>query len=556
MRLTGAQILIRTLIEQGVDTVFGYPGGTVINIFDALGESEIKLIMPSHEQGGAHAADGYARVSGKPGVVIATSGPGATNLVTGIANAYMDSVPLVAITGNVVRRLMGRDSFQEVDICGVTMPVTKHNFLVQNISELAATVKEAFTIAVSGRPGPVLVDIPKDITAELFDYVPAGRYKVRETPMSAQSKLYLAADMISKSKRPLIYGGGGIVSGNACEQLTAFAERGNIPVAASLMGLTALPSAHPLMLGMIGMHGTPVSNFAGKNCDLLISVAARFSDRVAGDRKRFAPNARLIHIDIDPAEFDKNVVCDLHIRGGASEALDELTKLIPENKDTGWINEIELFRRENPMPEAVGGEKVNPRELLRLLRALTDDDAILVTDVGQHQMWAAQYFPFTQPRTFITSGGLGAMGFGMGAAIGAKAANPDKQVILLTGDGSFHMNLTELATSVTSNLPITVIILNNGVLGMVRQWQHLFFGSRYVSTTTGRKTDFVKLAEAFGAAGFAANTAQEAAEALKIALSSNRTSVIDCSADPDEMVFPMIPSGKSGDDIIYGAEVD
>ncbi|MCL2080766.1 MAG: biosynthetic-type acetolactate synthase large subunit [Oscillospiraceae bacterium] len=554
MELTGAQILVKTLIEQGVDTVFGYPGGTVLGMFDALGEygDKIKIIMPAHEQGGAHAADGYARVSGKCGVALATSGPGATNLVTGIANAYMDSVPLVAITGNVTRALMGRDTFQEVDICGVTMPVTKHNFLVQDISELANTVKEAFVIAASGRPGPVLVDIPKDVTEEYCEYIPAGGYKPREAAAPNQGSLKLAADMIAKAKRPLIYCGGGVVAANACGQLRTLAERGNIPVAASLMGLTALPSDHRLMLGMIGMHGTPASNFAGERCDLLISACSRFSDRVAGDRKRFAPNARLIHLDIDPAEFDKNVTCDLHIRGSAEVVLERL--LIPENQDDGWIGDILRFKAEHPMPDGGDKRRINPRGLMRVIRRLAGEDAILVTDVGQHQMWAAQYYPFERPRSFVTSGGLGAMGFGLGAAIGAKAAAPDRPVVLVTGDGSFHMNLTELTTAVTHNLPVVIVIMNNGVLGMVRQWQSMFCGSRFVSTTLGRNADFVKICEGFGGLGFKADTMAGAEAALDKALSSGRVCVIDCTVDPDAKVFPMIPPGGSGGDIIYNEQ--
>jgi len=553
MQLTGAQILVKTLIEQGVDTVFGYPGGTVIGIFDALDEyrDEIRLIMPAHEQGGAHAADGYARVSGKCGVVLATSGAGATNLVTGIASAYMDSVPLVAITGNVNRALMGRDTFQEVDICGVTMPITKHNFLIQDISKLAKTIKKAFIIAASGRPGPVLVDIPKDVTEELHEYAPIGRYKPREVPTPALGALKLAAEMIAKSQRPLIYCGGGVVGGNACEQLRGFAEKGNIPVAASLMGLTAMPSGHRLMLGMIGMHGTPASNFAGEKCDLLISACSRFSDRVAGDRKRFAPNARLIHLDIDPAEFDKNVTCDLHIFGDAKVILDELANLIPENRNTGWIDEILRFKAEHPMPESSDGSKTDPRGILRLIHKLAGEDAILVTDVGQHQMWTAQIYPFEKPRSLVTSGGLGAMGFGLGAAIGAKAANPEKTVVLVTGDGSFHMNLTELTTSVTQDLPVIVVIMNNGVLGMVRQWQSMFYNARHVATTLERNANFAKICEGFGGVGYKAETIVEAKAALKEALSSGRTCVIDCVIDPDDKVFPMIPPGKSGEDIVY-----
>ncbi|MCL2342828.1 MAG: biosynthetic-type acetolactate synthase large subunit [Firmicutes bacterium] len=555
MELTGAQILARSLIEQGADIVFGYPGGQAINIFDALCEyaDELRVILPSHEQGGTHAADGYARVSGKCGVMIATSGPGATNLVTGIANAYMDSIPLVCITGNVPRSLIGRDSFQEVDICGVTLPITKHNFLVGDVRELARTVREAFTIAVSGRPGPVLIDIPKDITAEACAYVPAGRYEPRITPAPNAAGIQKAAEILAQGERPLIFCGGGVVGAGASELLRAFAERRGIPVTASLMGLTALPARHPLMLGMLGMHGTPVSNYAAGECDVLLAIGARFSDRVAGDRSCFAPNAKLVHLDIDASEFDKNVVCDLNVSGDAKELIALLDAAAPPVGEYGaWLEELSRFRASHPMPEEKEPGRANPRGIVRAAAEFAGEDAIVVTDVGQHQMWTAEYYPFVKPRSLITSGGLGAMGFGMGAAVGAKTAAPDRPVLLFTGDGCIHMDAAELATAVTENLPFVTVLMNNGVLGMVRQWQSIFFGGRYSCTTLYRNTDYLKLVEAFGGLGFRADTMEEVRAALKEAFASNRVCLIDCHIDPDEKVFPMIPAGKSGKDIIYG----
>lgn len=551
MNLTGAQIVTEVLLEQGVDTVFAYPGAAVLDIFDALGEKAdvLRVILPAHEQGGCHAADAYARVSGKCGVMIATSGPGATNLVTGIANAYMDSVPLVAITGNVPRALMGRDSFQEVDICGVTMPVTKHGFLVQSIESLASTLKEAFVIAVSGRPGPVLVDMPKDIAAESCGYEPAGRHKPRETAPPRSELIHKAAEMISHSKRPLLFCGGGVVSGGASEALRAFAEKCAIPVTVSLMGLTAMPSKHPLMLGMIGMHGTPVSHYAGERCDLLISVGSRFSDRVAGDRKRFARGAKLIHIDIDPSEFDKNIVSDLHIRGDAELVLKCLPDIVPLGVGSEWSKELGAFKEAHPMPKKAEPERIHPQGILRVIADAAGQNAIIVTDVGQHQMWTAQSYPFTLPRSFITSGGLGAMGFGLGAAVGAKAAAPGRPVVLVTGDGSLHMNMAEMSVAVTENLPVTVVVMNNGVLGMVRQWQRTLYGCRFHYTSPDRRTDFVKMAEAFGALGFRADTMDMFSHAFSSALASGQTALINCCIDPDESISPMLSPGQSGKDI-------
>jgi acetolactate synthase-1/2/3 large subunit len=540
MQLTGAQILVQSLIEQGVDTAFGFPGGYVIDIFDALydRQDELRLILPAHEQGGVHAADGYARLSGKTGVVIATSGPGATNLVTGIAAAFMDSSPLVAITGNVPLspiNMMGRDSFQEIDILGVTLPITKHSFLVTDVTELADTVKEAFTIANSGRPGPVLIDIPKNVSAEKCEYISPGRFSLRAgTPLS-ETKLNQVAKLLHNCERPLIFCGGGVVSSGANNAISDLASKLDIPVAASLMGLTALPSSHPLMLGMLGMHGTPAANFCGERCDLLLAAGTRFSDRVAGDRRRFAPNAKIIHIDADPSEFDKNVVCDLHIQGDAKDVAEALLPLVTPKQHTGWRAQISAEQDKNPLPESVASR------YMAAIRDAAGEDAVIVTDVGQHQMWTAQSYPFSRPRSFITSGGLGAMGFGLGAAIGAKAAAQGRPVILVTGDGSFHMNLIELAAAVTENLPVIAVVMNNGVLGMVRQWQSLFYGGRHSSTTTGRKTDFVKIANAYGATGERTDSPEAFAGILRKSLASGKTCVIDCPIGPDEKVFPFIP---------------
>ena len=524
MELTGAQILIETLIEQGVDVVFGYPGGSVLNIYDALYEyrRKIKHVLTSHEQGAAHAADGYARTTGKTGICIATSGPGATNLVTGIATAHMDSVPMIAITGNVSSGLIGRDSFQEIDITGITMPVTKHNYMVKDVTQLADTVREAFVIANSGRPGPVLIDIPKDVTSMKTEFIPGKPFQVREAPISPtiDEDIENAAKMINESSRPLIFAGGGILISGATDKLKAFADKLNAPVSLSLMGISALPSGDPRNLGMIGMHGTPVSNKADDECDLLIAVGVRFSDRVAGDRKKFVPGAKIIHIDIDPSEQEKNVRSDLSIIGDAKEVLGRLTAAIAPGSCGEWMDGLIRYREETPMPPGCP-EEVNTRDILIELNRLAGDDAIIVTDVGQHQMLTAQYYNFTKPRSLVTSGGLGTMGYGLGAAIGAKTGNPDRRVILVTGDGSFHMNMNEMACAVSENIPIIVLVMNNHVLGMVRQWQRLFYGCRYSSTTINRRTDLVQLAHAFGAHGFTIKSSDEVKPVLKSALALN-----------------------------------
>lgn len=550
MKFKGAQILIKSLIDNGVDTIFGYPGGSVLNIYDALYEYSDKIthIITSHEQGASHSADGYARATGKVGVCLATSGPGATNLVTGIATAYMDSIPMVAITGNVDKTLLGRDSFQEVDITGVTMPITKHNYIVDDIKDLQAIVNEAFLLANSGRKGPVLIDIPKNVTIETYEYIEnfeKPTYHLRED----LSKLDEAVKLINASKKPIIYAGGGIISSNASEELIKFAEKANIPVALSLMGLGGFPSSHPLFLGMIGMHGKIASDVAVYSSDLVIAIGSRFSDRVATDRNKFANNANIIHIDIDNAEIDKNVSSNIQLVMDAKKALTELTNKIKENDHTKWLSYIHKRASEIKLGEFKSSP--NPKEIISLINELTDSDQIIATDVGQHQMWTAMFYPFEKQRTLITSGGLGTMGFGLGASIGACIGSK-KMTILVTGDGSFHMNMNEVATAVKYNLPIKIVILNNKVLGMVRQWQSLFYNKHYSQTSIEKKTDYIKLAEAFGAKGYKIDKMEGARDILSTAFNEDGVSIIDITIDKDEMVLPMIPTGKSLDDVITG----
>lgn len=574
MRISGAKIVVETLIEQGCDTVFGYPGGQVINLFDELylNSSRINHILTAHEQGAAHAADGYARATGKVGVCIATSGPGATNLVTGIATAYLDSVPMVAITGNVPTNLIGRDSFQEVDIVGVTMPVTKHNFIVRDIRELADTIRMAFKIAKSGRPGPVLVDIPKDVQVNTWDFE-AKKDPVRPYPLNfaSESKLRQAAEIIKNSKRPYIYFGGGIISGKASAELLKLAEKIDAPVGCSLMGLSAIPSDHPRFLGMNGMHGHYASSIALDEADLVIALGVRFSDRATGKKERFNKNFRIIHIDIDNAELDKNISSDLAVQGDIKDALFRLIPMLTEVSRPEWDQRIEELRREEAerleraenssfakscencankcSRSGMSGNCLTPYQIVDIISEKADEHDIVVTDVGQHQMWAAQRYPLKNPRTFLTSGGLGTMGFGMGAAVGASAAE-GRRIILFTGDGSFGMNLNEMATAVSQNTPLIVVIMNNGVLGMVRQWQTLFFDKHYSNTTLGRQTDFVKLAEAFGAKGVRVFNAQELEKAAEEAFAHNGPFLIDCAVDCNEFVLPMLPPGGSIEDII------
>lgn len=550
MKISGAKIIMETLIEQGCDTVFGYPGGQVINIFDELYQYRDKInhVLTAHEQGASHAADGYARATGKVGVVIATSGPGATNLVTGIATAHLDSVPLVAITGNVPCSLLGRDSFQEVDIMGITMPITKHNFIVKDVTKLADTLRLAFKIAKSGRPGPVLVDIPKDIQINQCEFeskTPEESYPIQSAD---EDKLRQAAELISQAKRPYIYCGGGVISSGASDEVISLAEKIDSPIGCSMMGLSAIPDNHPKFLGMQGMHGRYASSVAENEADLIIAAGARFSDRATGNTSKFAVGAKIIHIDVDNAEINKNIHAYLGIEGDIKDTLSQLVNMVEEKKNPEWSSRTEELKM-------IGNNCISsktaltPYNIIDIISSKADDDTVIVTDVGQHQMWTAQRYPFKKPRTFISSGGLGTMGFGMGAAIGANIATGKKSV-LITGDGSFGMNLNELATAVSNNIPMIIVIMNNGVLGMVRQWQTLFFDKHYSNTTLNRKTDFVKLAEAFGAKGIRVDTPEAFESAFKAAYAENAPFVIDCAVDCNEFVLPMLPPGGSIDDMI------
>ena len=550
MELNGSQIVLEVLKEQGVDTIFGYPGGTILNIFDELYKygDTFKHILTAHEQGASHAADGYARATGKVGVCFATSGPGSTNLVTGIATAYMDSIPVVAITCNYATSGLGRDSFQEVDICGITMPITKHNFQVKSVEELAPTIRRAFKIAMSGRKGPVLVDIPKDFTAAKCEYTPEPAQVPEETVKPKEKCFARAVELLKSAKKPLIYVGGGCILSDVGNDLIKFAEKIDAPVVSSLMGLGAFPNGHPLHLGLIGMHGHFVSNKAAHDCDVLITCGARFSDRVAGNRKKFAPNAEILHIDIDAAEMDKNIVSNYHLKADLKDVLPMLTDAVEQLDHTEWKNEVNAAKR--PFVQLQIGDYVNPQTLIEKIDAATNDNAVIVTDVGQHQLWAAQFYKFKEPRTFLTSGGLGTMGYSMGAAMGAQMGCPQKQVIMFTGDGGFHMNLSELATMASYGIPVKMFVMNNKVLGMVRQWQKLFYGNRFSDTDPHRKTDFVKVAEAFGVKGMRINTNDEIDSVVKEALEYQGPVLVDCRISPDSNVLPMIPPGGAHTDII------
>jgi len=544
MKLNGSQIVIECLKEQGVDTVFGYPGGAILNIYDELYKhsDEITHILTSHEQGAAHAADGYARATGKVGVCLATSGPGATNLVTGIATAYMDSIPIVAITANVGVPLLGRDSFQEIDIAGVTMPITKHNYIVKDINKLADTIRDAFRIAKEGRPGPVLVDIPKDVTAATAEY-----QKVTPEPTERQTDYIYEADLneavrlINHSKRPFIFVGGGAVLSDAAAELKEFAEKVHAPVGDSLMGKGAYDGRSELYTGMVGMHGTKCSNLGITQCDLLIAIGTRFSDRVVGNAKHFAKKAKIIHIDIDPAEINKNVSVDCSIQGDIREVLRRLNPKIEDHNHDEWLANIREMNEKYPLK--YDHSLLTGPGIVEEIYNVTNGDAIIVTDVGQHQMWAAQYYKYKEPHTLLTSGGLGTMGYGLGAAIGAKTGRPEKTVINIAGDGCFRMNMNEIATAVRHNIPVIEVVINNHVLGMVRQWQTLFYKERYSATVLNDGVDFVKLAEAMGAAGIRVTEKEELKPALEKAISLGRPVVIDCQIDRDDKVFPMVPAG-------------
>ena len=549
MILNGSQILAEVLIENGVDTVFGYPGGAVLNIYDALYEYKDKIThyMTAHEQGAAHAADGYARATGKCGVVIATSGPGATNLVTGIATAYMDSIPMVAITGNVSTDLIGKDSFQEVYISGITMPITKHNFTVRKIDELADTLRHAFEIAQSGRPGPVLVDIPKDISGAKTEYTPKAP-KAKEI-VSNTFDAEKIASVINEAQRPVAYIGGGVKISEAEAEVLEFLKKANIPAVHTVMAAGVLRYDEPKNLGLVGMHGNYVSNKAIDGSDLVIAIGTRFSDRVALKPDHFAPKAKIIHIDIDKSEIKKNVDVDFSVISDVKAALEKITPLVNYSERSDWFEKIAKWQAVVPDMKD-DGEDLKPEFIIKTICKEVGEDATFVTDVGQHQMWAAQYINHTSSRKFLTSGGLGTMGYGYGAALGAYLGNPDSQVIHLTGDGSFHMNMNEACTAVSYNIPVISIIFNNSVLGMVRQWQKVFYGQRYSSSEPERVTDYAKVAEGFGAKGFSCSTKKEFEKSLKEALASGKPCWIECKIDREEKVLPMIPAGKSVDNII------
>lgn len=544
MQLTGAQIVIECLKEQGVDTVFGYPGGAILNVYDELYKHshEIKHVLTSHEQGASHAADGYARATGKVGVCFATSGPGATNLVTGIATAYMDSVPMVAITCNVGVSLLGKDSFQEIDIAGITTPITKHNFIVKDVAKLAETIRRAFRIARKGRPGPVLVDIPKDVTANKTEYTSISIQKEECcNGHITEEALTNAIKMIQKAKKPYLFVGGGAVISEASHELLEFVEKVQAPVSDSLMGKGAFDGNHRLYTGMLGMHGTKTSNYGVSECDLLIAVGVRFSDRVTGNAKKFAKNAKILQFDIDPAEINKNIVTDAHIIGDIKEILLSLNQRLEQQDHSEWIEKVMTYKEKYPLRYPESG--LSGPFMIEEIYKQTQGDAIMVTEVGQHQMWAAQFYKYSKPRTLITSGGLGTMGYGLGAAIGAQMANPDKQVINIAGDGCFRMNMNEMATAVRQKLPLIQVVVNNHVLGMVRQWQTLFYEQHYSATILNDRVDFVKVAEAMGAIGIRATTREEFQEALAKALVSQMPVLIDCIIDSDDKVWPMVAPG-------------
>ena len=546
MYLTGADIVIECLKEQGVDMVFGYPGGAILNVYDALYQhsDEIKHILTSHEQGAAHAADGYARATGKVGVCFATSGPGATNLVTGIATAYMDSIPIVAITCNVGVSLLGKDSFQEVDITGITMPITKHNYIVKDVDSLAGTIRKAFQIARSGRPGPVLIDIPKDVTANKAEYIKEEiRPFMPDGEQILEEEIDQAVAMIEEAEQPYIFVGGGAVLSDASEELMEFVNKVDAPVTDSLMGKGAFPGTDERYTGMLGMHGTKTSNFGVSECDLLIVLGARFSDRVTGNTQTFAKHAKILQFDVDPAEMNKNVLITAGVTGDIREALKKVNRKLSRQSHPDWMEKIREYKQQYPMkyhPEGLTGPFV-VEEIYRQ----TKGDALIVTEVGQHQMWAAQYYRYSRPRTFLTSGGLGTMGYGLGASLGAKMGCPEKTVVNIAGDGCFRMNMNEIATAARYQIPVIEVVINNHVLGMVRQWQNLFYGQRYSATVLNDGVDFAKLAEAMGAVGVRVTTQEEFREAFADALKSDQPVLIDCQIDSDDKVWPMVAPGAA-----------
>lgn len=568
MKITGSQVVIECLIEQGVDTVFGYPGGNILNIYDALykNSSRINHILTAHEQGAAHAADGYARATGRVGVCMATSGPGATNLVTGIATAYMDSSPIVAITCNVPNNLLGKDTFQEIDITGVTMPITKQNFMVRDVKDLAKTIREAFFIAKTGRPGPVLIDILKDVTAAEVEFEPLSKEnerngilienhsnlkRIAEINIPSEENIKKVAELINNSERPFIYAGGGIGISGAEKELLELAEKANIPVSESLMARSSFPANHPLCTWMIGMHGTKASNMGVTECDLLISLGSRFSDRVILDSSKFAQNAKVVHIDIDPAEINKNIPAYTSLVGDLKQILNRLIPSVEKKERKEWIEQIQAWKKEYPecydkKPE----HSINPKFICECINKIAGENTFITTEVGQHQMWTAQFYPFTKPRTFITSGGLGTMGFGTGAAMGVQFADKNNRVVHIAGDGSFRMNCNELATIQHYNLPIVIIVVDNHALGNVRMWQRLFYGKRFSQTTLDFGPDWCKLADAYGIKGYKASNAKEFEKVFKEAFEAKKPAVIDAEVDIDEMVLPMVPGGKPIYDMI------
>lgn len=566
MKINGSQIVIECLVEQGVDTVFGYPGGNILNIYDALykNQDRIRHILTAHEQAAAHAADGYARTTGKVGVCMATSGPGATNLVTGIATAYMDSSPIVAITCNVGTPLLGKDTFQEIDITGVTLPITKHNFIVRDVKDLAKTIRAAFIIAKSGRPGPVLIDIPKDITAAECEFEPlnekdGGLEKlIEENPnfkrvvtvhVPSDDEIAKAAEIINKAERPVIYAGGGVKISGAEKELLEFAEKAQIPVAESLMGRDVFPSSNPLCTWMVGMHGTRASNMAVTESDLVLALGSRFSDRVIGDPKKFASHATVFHIDIDPAEINKNIPAGASLVGDIKSILQRLLPLIKKSEHKDWLKKIEGWKKEVPAAYSVVKKNyVNPKFMLETVHKYAGDDAFITTEVGQHQMWTAQFYPFGKPRRFVTSGGLGTMGFGTGAAMGTQVGNPESRVVAIAGDGSFRMNCNELCTIQRYNLPIVIVLVNNGTLGNVRVWQKLFYGKRYSHTTLDFGPDWAKLADAYGIGYVKAQNNDEFDKVFKKAFDAKKPYLVDAQVDIDEMIFPMAIPGKPIDE--------
>ncbi len=556
MQLTGAEIVIEVLKEQGVDTVFGYPGGTILNIYDALyqHQDEIRHVLTSHEQGAAHAADGYARSTGRVGVCMATSGPGATNLVTGIATAYMDSIPLVAITCNVNLPALGKDSFQEIDIAGVTLPITKHNYIVKDINNLQRKLRSAFRIAQSGRPGPVLVDITKDVTAAMTEYIPAEKQAAAVENRFTEEDIDQVVAMIAESKKPFLYVGGGVIHSGAARELAQFQKKIDAPVCDTLMGKGAFDGYHELYTGMIGMHGTKASNLGVSECDLLIALGARFSDRVIGDPNTFAGDARIVHIDIDAAEINKNIRTDAFIVGDLKAVLKALNEKVEQKSLPEWSARIRELKEKYPLN--YNRDVLTCPYVIEELDKATKGEAIITTDVGQHQMWAAQYYHYTSPRSFLSSGGLGTMGYGLGACIGAQVANPDRICVNIAGDGCFRMNMNELATASRYNIPIIQIVINNQVLGMVRQWQTLFYGKRYSQTVLTDKVDYCKVAEALGCKAIRVTKKEEVGPALQQALDAKAPVLIEVVIDPDDKVFPMVPAGKPIDGVFDESDLE